>query len=327
MNSFHFVDPNRRPQADVRRMTKELTEKFHAIDPDLTLIHHDNFIDYGPEVFPQLASLYWDPRVPNHPMATFVYSEYHLRYRNFPLYWFTPYGECIDEFHGKVGNPVNPDWERLKSIDNDILKVIHDYQVHNFTYWQDLFSEEQLQQVITSHYSRTTRMIGNGIPGGRMMDFTDPMKRPHAAVEKATEYLETQLDKLDSRLTLSRDESYIDFEPSVGRYLSEWWYDPEVDDPDDPLIDLTDREYQIYYQKIILYSFGPYSLGTGYHGDIFDGGIPNIAYLGLNQELVDNILKVIHEYQLFNLYYWRDCYTPEEFQVEINKYKKMWDLD
>ncbi len=80
MTFFPFVDPNRRPQAEIKKMTEELTQKFQAIDPDLTLIHNDNFIDYGPEVFPQLSTIYWDPRVPNHPMEHFVYSEYLLRY-------------------------------------------------------------------------------------------------------------------------------------------------------------------------------------------------------------------------------------------------------
>ncbi|NAA59643.1 hypothetical protein GUJ08_15655, partial [Enterococcus mundtii] len=55
MTFFPFVDPNRRPQAEIKKMTEELTQKFQAIDPDLTLIHNDNFIDYGPEVFPKLS--------------------------------------------------------------------------------------------------------------------------------------------------------------------------------------------------------------------------------------------------------------------------------
>ena len=57
MTFFPFVDPNRRPQAKIRKMTEELTQKFQAIDPDLTLIHNDNFIDYGPEVFPKLSKI------------------------------------------------------------------------------------------------------------------------------------------------------------------------------------------------------------------------------------------------------------------------------
>ncbi|NAA57906.1 hypothetical protein GUI51_05555, partial [Enterococcus mundtii] len=101
MTFFPFVDPNRRPQAEIKKMTEELTQKFHAIDPDLTLIHNDNFIDYGPEVFPKLSKIYWDPRVPNHPMEHFVYSEYLLRYRGYPLYWFTPYDEQIYEYYRK----------------------------------------------------------------------------------------------------------------------------------------------------------------------------------------------------------------------------------
>ncbi|WP_375148199.1 hypothetical protein [Enterococcus mundtii] len=39
MTFFPFVDPNRRPQAKIKKMTEKLTKKFQAIDPDLTLIN------------------------------------------------------------------------------------------------------------------------------------------------------------------------------------------------------------------------------------------------------------------------------------------------
>ncbi|PTO35389.1 hypothetical protein [Enterococcus mundtii] len=327
MTFFLFVDPNRRPQAKIRKMTEELTQKFQAIDPDLTLIHNDNFIDYGPEVFPKLSKIYWDPRVPDHPMEHFVYSEYLLRYRVYPLYWFTPYDEQIYEYYRKPSGASDSSRQAVKVIDQAILKVIHEYQVHNLFYWNDLFSEKQLEQERLKPYNRPSQFIGPGELVSSPISFTDPKHRPLAAVEKNTEYLETQLNKLDLRLSLIHDDSYIDFGPKIGRFLAEYSYDPEEDEPDDPIRDLSDSEYQIYYGDSILYSFTPYTFGTGYQGNILSGGIPSFVHLGLSDELDATVIKHVHKYQLNNLYYWRDYYTTGEFQKEIKKYKKIWCLE
>ncbi|NAA03452.1 hypothetical protein GUI36_07115, partial [Enterococcus mundtii] len=258
MTFFPFVDPNRRPQAEIKKMTEELTQKFHAIDPDLTLIHNDNFIDYGPEVFPKLSKIYWDPRVPNHPMEHFVYSEYLLRYRGYPLYWFTPYDEQIYEYYRKPSGASDSSRQAVKVIDQAILKVIHEYQVHNLFYWNDLFTEKQLEQERLKPYNRPSQFIGPGELISSPISFTDPKHRPLAAVEKNTEFLETQLNKLDSRLTVIRDESYIDFGPDIGHFLAECPYDPEEDEPDDPRRDLSRYEYDIYFNKTLLFSLSPY---------------------------------------------------------------------
>ena len=313
MHFFPFVDPNRRPQAEIKKMTEELTQKFHAIDPDLTLIHNDNFIDYGPEVFPQLSSIYWDPRVPNHPMEHFVYSEYRLKYQFYTLYCFTPYGEQIDEHYGKVNHS---DRKTLQAIDDLILTVIHTYQAKNLSYWKDLFPEEQFQQTIASHYQRTSQMIGEGRKSSRLITFTDPKHRPLAAVEKNTEFLETQLNQLDSRLTVTHDDSFIDFGPSDGYFLAECPYDPEEDDLDDDRRGLSEEEYEICYEDIPLFGCSPYNISFGIYGDFYSKWMLNIDYLDLRERLNNPTLAIIHQYQLDNLYYWRDHYSTEKFQSE-----------
>ncbi|MCA6775386.1 hypothetical protein FDP51_14310 [Enterococcus mundtii] len=323
MTFFPFVDPNRRPQAKIRKMTEELTQKFQAIDPDLTLIHNDNFIDYGPEVFPKLSKIYWDPRVPDHPMEHFVYSEYRLKYQFYTLYCFTPYGEQIDEHYGKVNHS---DRKTLQAIDDLILTVIHTYQAKNLSYWKDLFPEEQFQQTIASHYQRTSQMIGEGKKSSRLITFTDPKHRPLAAVEKNTNFLETQLNQLDSRLTVTHDDSFIDFGPKDGHFLAECPYDPEEDDPDDDRLGLSDEEYVICYENTPLFGISPYGLSFGYHGDFFNGGIPMIDYLGIRKTHNETILKIIYTYKLYNMYYWREQYTPEDFQIKSKKFKKDWSL-
>jgi len=327
MTFFPFVDPNRRPQAKIRKMTEELTQKFQAIDPDLTLIHNDNFIDYGPEVFPQLSSIYWDPRVANHSMEHFVYSEYQLKYRNYPFYWFTPYGEWIYESYRRPGGNSNSARKILKMIDHTILKVIHDYQAHNLFYWKDLFSEKQLDQERLEPYNRPTQFIGPGEIISLPMDLTDPKHRSLEAVNKNTIFLEKQLSKLDYRLTIIHDETFIDFGPDDGRFIAEWGYDPEEYEADDPILSLSYTEYTIYYNSTPIFNFTPYSQGSNYCGDYFKGGIPNAEYLELPKELVETINNIISEYMVFNLYYWRNQYTPEDFQYEIHKYKEMWHLD
>ncbi|WP_142433751.1 hypothetical protein [Enterococcus mundtii] len=326
MTFFPFIDPNRRPQAEIRKMTEELTQKFHAIDPDLSLIHNDNFIDYGPEVFPQLSTIYWDPRVPNHPMEYFVYSEYLLRYRGYPLYWFTPYDEQIYEYYRKPSGASDSSRQAVKVIDQAILKVIHEYQVHNLFYWNDLFTEKQLEQERLKPYNRPSQYIGPGELVSSPISFTDPKHRPLAAVKKNTEFLETQLDHLDSQLTVIHDKSYIDFGPDIGHFLAECPYDPEEDEPDDPRRDLSRYEYDIYFNKTLLFSLSPYCSGTGFHGDYFNGGIPNVTYLGLSKKLVDAINVIMRKYMLYNKYYWRETYTPEQFQSKIREDKEWWTL-
>ena len=326
MTFFPFVDPNRRPQAKIRKMTEELTQKFQAIDPDLTLIHNDNFIDYGPEVFPQLSSIYWDPRVANHPMEHFVYSEYQLRYKNYPLYWFTPYGEWLYETYQKPGGTPDPERKTLKMIDQTILRIIHDYQVHNLLYWKDIFTEKQFEQEKLEPYKRLSQFVGPVKIISSPISFTDPKHRSLAAVKKNTEFFETQLDHLDSRLTVVHDDSYIDFGPDIGHFLAECPYDPEEDEPDDPRRDLSRYEYDIYFNKTLLFSLSPYCSGTGFHGDYFNGGIPNVTYLGLSKKLVDAINVIMRKYMLYNKYYWRETYTPEQFQSKIREDKEWWTL-
>ncbi|MDA9461400.1 hypothetical protein B835_1295 [Enterococcus mundtii 3F] len=326
---FAFIDPNRRPQAEIKKMTEELTQKFQAIDPDLTLIHNDNFIDYGPEVFPKLSKIYWDPRVPDHPMEHFVYSEYQLKYRNYPFYWFTPYGERIYKSYKKPAGESDPWREALDVIDSNVLKVIHDYQVHNILYWKDLFTEKQLEQERLKPHKRVSEFVGLGKIISSPFSFIDPKHRTLAAVKKNTEFFETQLDHLDSRLTVVHDDSYIDFGPDIGHFLAECPYDPEEDEPDDPRRYLSNEEYTISYGGISLFGCSPYQLSYGIHGDFYNEWMFNTNYLGLSEQLNNSILAIIYQYQQNNLYYWRTVYTPEMFQKKINEYKdrETWRLD
>ncbi|MGL9753586.1 MULTISPECIES: hypothetical protein [unclassified Enterococcus] len=327
MTFFPFVDPNRRPQAKIRKMTEELTQKFQAIDSDLTLIHNDNFIDYGPEVFPQLSSIYWDPRVANHPMEHFVYSEYQLRYKNYPLYWFTPYGEWLYETYKKPGGTPDPERKTLKMIEQTLLRIIHDYQVRNRLYWKDLFTEKQFEQEKLEPYKRLSQFVGPVKIISSPISFTDPKHRSLAAVEKNTEFLETQLDHLDSQLTVIHDDSYIDFGPDIGHFLAECPYDPEEDEPDDPRRYLSHYDYHIYFNETAIYGLSPYSIGTSFHGDFFNGGIANVTYLGLSKELDDAIEVIMRKYMLYNKYYWRNNYSYEDFQKIVRNYKKTWKLN
>ncbi|MDV7744011.1 hypothetical protein [Enterococcus mundtii] len=327
MTFFPFVDPNRRPQAEIKKMTEKLTKKFQAIDPDLTLIHNDNFIDYGPEVFPKLSKIYWDPRVANHPMEHFVYSEYQLRYKNHPLYWFTPYGEWLYESYKKPGGTPDPERKTLKMIDQTILRIIHDYQVRNLLYWKDIFTEKQLEQEKLEPYKRLSQFVGPAKIISSPISFTDPKHRPLAAVEQNTEFLETQLNHLDSRLTVIHDDSYIDFGPDIGHFLAECPYDPEEDEPDDPRRYLSHYDYNIYFNETAIYGLSPYSIGTSFHGDFFNGGIANVTYLGLSKELDDAIEVIMRKYMLYNKYYWRNNYSYEDFQKIVRNYKKTWKLN
>lgn len=165
-------------------------------------------------------------------------------------------------------------------IDQAILKVIHDYQVHNLFYWNDLFTEKQLEQERLEPYDRPSQFIGPGELVSSPISFTDPKHRPLAAVEKNTEFLKTQLEQLDSRLTISHNDSYIDFEPKISRFLAECSYDPEEDDPNDPINKLCGEEYKIYYDNILLFSFYPFQLGYGYHGNFYEEAFLTQRILG-----------------------------------------------
>ncbi|PQF21814.1 hypothetical protein [Enterococcus mundtii] len=325
MTFFPFVDSNRRPQAKIRKMTEELTQKFQAIDPDLTLIHNDNFIDYGPEVFPQLSSIYWDPRVPDHPMEHFVYSEYRLKGKFYTAYWVTPYGVIIDKSRLPDSHEKNLQ-KKVSSINDAILEVIRDYQVHNLLYWKDLFSQKQFAQHALALYKQNQQIIGDTNIWNSPFDFSDPKYRPLAAVKKNTEFLETQLRQLDFHLTLTHDDSFIDFGPEIGHLLADAPYDSEQDEPDDPIATISNYEYNIYFNQIPIYSLSPYSIGTCFHGDFFNGGITNVKYLGLNKVLDDAIEVIMRKYMLYNKYYWRETYTPEQFQHKIREDKEWWTL-
>ncbi|EMF0395467.1 hypothetical protein IGJ18_000361 [Enterococcus sp. AZ078] len=322
-----FPDPQRRPQKDIQEMTAKLTKQFQAIDERLTLEHFDDFVDYGPEVFPQLAPLYWDPRVPNHPMEHFVYYEYVLRLNGFPIYVITPYSEVIDKTYTRKGRDKDPFWSLMRRIDPEILSIIHEYQIQNLHYWRDLYSVTQFQAEINKINSRVSLIPEKTNNEARTLLFIDPKQRDPEFVRRTTEQMAQELAELDPHLSVVYHEDFIDFGPEDGLFLSECPFDPEEDDPDDPRAGLADTEYTVYYEDTILYASTPYSLGYGYHGDYFRGGIPSREYLGLSQEFTEEILRIMNKFSLYNYYYWRHLYTPADFQTEIRRYQKSWDLE
>ncbi|MGN8982988.1 hypothetical protein ACTNBL_11935 [Enterococcus villorum] len=290
----------------------------------MTLEHFDNFVDYGPEVFPHLAQLYWDPRIPNHPMEHFVYYEYVLRLNGRLLYNFTPYNETIgDPFLSSKG----VFWQLLEKIDDSLLTIIHDYQIQNLAYWKDLYSEKELQNEVETIRKRTSKMAEKEPLFPRYRSFVDPKQRNPEVVKKMTDWMAQELQDLDPNLTVVHDDSFIDFGPNEGKYLVEFPYDPEEDDPDDDRRGLSEEEYCIFYMGTPIYSLTPYDYGPYYHGDFFKGGIPNINYLKIKQEVINKIKKIIVTYIINNFYYWRQKYSPADFQCEAKELKEFWDLD
>ena len=181
MTALTFTDPNRRDPEKIKQITQEMTQRFQAIDERLTLEHFDDFVDYGPEVFPHLAQLYWDPRVPNHPMEHFVYYEYVLRLNGRLLYNFTPYNETIgDPFLSSKG----VFWQLLEKIDDSLLTIIHDYQIQNLAYWKDLYSEKELQNEVETIRKRTSKMAEKEPLFPRYRSFVDPKQRNPEVVKK-----------------------------------------------------------------------------------------------------------------------------------------------
>ena len=324
MTALIFTDPNRRDPEKIKQITQEMAQRFQAIDERLTLEHFDNFVDYGPEVFPHLAQLYWDPRVPNHPMEHFVYYEYVLRLNGRLLYNFTPYNETIgDPFLSSKG----VFWQLLEKIDDSLLTIIHDYQIQNLAYWKDLYSEKELQNEIEAIRKRTSKMAEKEPLFPRYMSFVDPKQRNPEAVKKMTAWIAQELHELDSHLSLTHNDDFIDFGPKEGKFLAECPYDPEEDDPDDEIRDLPDTEYEIFYDNHSLFTFTPYSLGYGVHGDFWNGGILNIAYLNLSDDFIKAIEKIMNRSSFYNFYYWRKLYSPADFQYEAKELKKFWELD
>ncbi|OQO68604.1 hypothetical protein BH747_11355 [Enterococcus villorum] len=324
MTTLTFTDPNRRDPEKIKQITQEMTQRFQAIDERLTLEHFDNFVDYGPEIFPHLAQLYWDPRVPNHPMEHFVYYEYVLRLNGRLLYNFTPYSETIgDPFLSSKGIF----WQLLEKIDDSLLTIIHDYQIQNLDYWKDLYSEKELQNEIEAIRKRTSKMAEKEPLFPRYMSFVDPKQRNPEAVKKMTAWIAQELHELDSHLSLTHNDDFIDFGPKEGKFLAECPYDPEEDDPDDEIRDLPDTEYEIFYDNHSLFTFTPYSLGYGVHGDFWNGGILNIAYLNLSDDFIKAIEKIMNRSSFYNFYYWRKLYSPADFQYEARKLKEGWGLD
>ena len=324
MTALTFTDPNRRDPEKIKQITKEMTQRFQAIDERLTLEHFDNFVDYGPEVFPHLAQLYWDPRVPNHPMEHFVYYEYVLRLNGLPLYYITPYSEMMEKI---FLSPNGVFWKMLVEIDDFLLTIIHDYQIQNLTYWKDLYPVQEFQNEIDRIRKRTSHMVENKRSLSKIMSFTDPKQRNPEVVKKMTEWMAQELQDLDPNLTVVHDDSFIDFGPNEGKYLVEFPYDPEEDDPDDDRRGLSEEEYCIFYMGTPIYSLTPYDYGPYYHGDFFKGGIPNINYLKIKQEVINKIKKIIVTYIINNFYYWRQKYSPADFQYEAKKLKEEWSLD
>jgi hypothetical protein len=322
MTTLTFTDPNRRDPEKIKQITKEMTQHFQAIDERLTLEHFDNFVDYGPEVFPHLAQLYWDPRVPNHPMEHFVYYEYVLRFNGISHYYITPYNEVISD---SFITEKNCSWKRLKEIDYELLDIIHNYQIRNLEYWKDLYSKKEFQEEIEVFKKRTSHMIVK--PSGRALLFVDPKKRDPESINKMTDWMMKELQAIDSHLTITHDDSFIDFGPEEGKFLAEFPYDPEEDDPDDDRRGLSEEEYCIFYMGTPIYSLTPYDYGPYYHGDFFKGGIPNIDYLKIKQEVINKIKKLIITFFINNFYYWRQLYSPADFQYETKKLKKDWELD
>jgi hypothetical protein len=324
MTTLTFTDPNRRDSEKIKQITQEMTQRFQAIDERLTLEHFDNFVDYGPEVFPHLAQLYWDPRVPNHPMEHFVYYEYVLRLNGRLLYNFTPYSETIgDPFLSSKGIF----WQLLEKIDDSLLTIIHDYQIQNLAYWKDLYSEKELQNEIEAIRKRTSKMAEKEPLFPRYMSFVDPKQRNPEAVKKMTNWMAQELQDLDPNLTVVHDDSFIDFGPNEGKYLAEFPYDPEEDDPDDDRRGLSDTEYEIFYKNYLLVGFTPYDSGYGIRKDPIRGITTNFSYLGIREVLESDIYIIISTFQLYNFYYWRKLYSPIDFQNKIKKLKKRSTLD
>ena len=322
MTALTFTDPNRRDPEKIKQITQEMTQRFQAIDERLTLEHFDNFVDYGPEVFPHLAQLYWDPRIPNHPMEHFVYYEYVLRLNGRLLYYVNPYTELMDE---SFLSPNSLFWKTLKESNNSLLAIIHDYQIQNLAYWKDLYSEKEFQEEIEAIQRRTSHMVEK--LGGRALSYIDPKQRDPESVNKMTDWMMKELQAIDSQLTITHDDSFIDFGPDEGKFLVEFPYDPEEDDPDDDRRGLSEEEYCIFYMGTPIYSLTPYDYGPYYHGDFFKGGIPNISYLKIKQEASNKIKKIIVTYIINNFYYWRQKYSPADFQYEAKKLKEEWSLD
>ena len=313
MTALIFTDPNRRDPEKIKQITQEMTQRFQAIDERLTLEHFDNFVDYGPEVFPHLAQLYWDPRVPNHPMEHFVYYEYVLKFNGHLHYYITPYNEVMSDYFLTEKDSF---WERLEEINISLLAIIHDYQVKNLTYWKDLYSEKEFQEEIKAIKKRTLPMIVKS--GVRTLSFVDPRQRDPESVKKLTDWMAQELQDLDPHLTLTHKDDFIDFGPDEGKFLAECPYDPEEDDLDDARKDLPDTEYEIFYGEYSLFSFTPYSLGYGFL---------NISYLNLSDDFIKTIMKIMNRSSFYNFYYWRKLYSPAKFQREAKKLKEGWGLD
>ncbi|MGN8981813.1 hypothetical protein ACTNBL_05540 [Enterococcus villorum] len=322
MTALTFTDPNRRDPEKIKQITQEMTQRFQAIDERLTLEHFDDFVDYGPEVFPHLAQLYWDPRVPNHPMEHFVYYEYVLRFNNHAHYYITPYSEVISDYFLTGENSY---WKWLKEINNKLLTIIYDYQIQNIGYWKELYSEKEFQEEVEEIQKRMPKIVEKS--GVKALSFVDPKQRDPESVKKLTDWMAQELQDLDPHLTLTHKDDFIDFGPDEGKFLAECPYDPEEDDPTDARKDLPDTEYEIFYGEYSLFSFTPYSLGYGVHGDFWNGGILNIAYLNLSDDFIKAIEKIMNRSSFYNFYYWRKLYSPAKFQREAKELKEFWDLN
>ncbi|MBF8807169.1 MAG: hypothetical protein IC227_00560 [Enterococcus lacertideformus] len=230
----------------------------------------------------------------------------------------------MDDSFSKYDNPF---LSMLREVDHELLSIIHHYQCQNLHYWRDLYSETQFKEALNEIKNRTSQLPKTLKKKTRLLTFTDPKQRDPESIQKATEQMAKELASLDPKLTVTYDDTFIDFGPNDGLFLAECPFDPEEDDPNDPRAGLSDEEYCISYDGTPIYSFSPYSLGKYYHGDYFKGGISNVKYLGLSEELTEGILKTINKFSLYNKYYWRHLYTPYEFQKEIREYINSWSLD
>lgn len=243
--SLTFTDSKRRFPKKIKQIIEETQQRFQAIDERLVLEHFDHFIDYDPEVFPHLAPLYWDPRVPNHPMEHFVYYEYVLRFNGHSHYYITPYNEEMSDYFLTEKDSY---WERLEEINDTLLEIIHDYQIQNLAYWKDLYSEKKFQEEVETIKKRTSHMVKK--PSVRALSFVDPKQRAPEFVKKTTDWMVKELQELDPHLTLTHDEAFIDFGSEEGKFLAECPYDPEEDDPDDARKGLPDLNMKFFIKTI-----------------------------------------------------------------------------
>ena len=64
-----------------------------------------------------------------------------------------------------------------------------------------------------------------------------------------------------------------------------------------------------------LFGCSPYNIALVYMAIFYSKWMLNIDYLDLRERLNNPTLAIIHQYQLDNLYYWRDHYSTEKIPI------------